>query len=218
MRFQSNSLLTMSTHRCQAIFWLGAMISLTTITMTACSGESQPQDTAIVFAEATAISLRPEPIEQVSDGAQTTGVQSRDGQSIAATSAASGQPAAVTVAASTPKGEKANMEGQSGAPLLKPELLDISPARGPAGSAYPIAATLRGRGFAATGNTVTFGPVTMPDLPSADGASISFMVPKAMQSRSEVPPLILPANEYWVTVSTSAGTSNWVTFTLTRDP
>jgi hypothetical protein len=99
-----------------------------------------------------------------------------------------------------------------------PELIEIVPASGPAGEAYPLRVTVRGTGFMPAGNVVQFGPVRMPDLPSADGVRITFNVPKQVASRGEVPPMVLTAGEYRVTVSTAAGTSNALTFTLTRGP
>jgi hypothetical protein len=98
-----------------------------------------------------------------------------------------------------------------------PQLIEIVPASGPAGAAYPLQATIRGTGFAPAGNVVEFGPLRIPDLPS-DGTRITFHVPKAMPSRGEVPPLILTPGEYRVTVTTPSGTSNALTFTLTRSP
>src|SRR5262245_19618410 len=93
-----------------------------------------------------------------------------------------------------------------------PELIEINPASGPAGQAYPLQVTLRGTGFMPTGNTVQFWPLKL-DLPSADGTRIALNVPKEMPSRGEVPPLVLTAGEYRVTVTTAAGTSNALTFT-----
>jgi hypothetical protein len=99
-----------------------------------------------------------------------------------------------------------------------PELIEITPASGPAGEAYPLRATIRGTGFMPAGNVVEFGPLKIPDLPSADGVRITFQVPKLLPSRSEVPPMVLTAGDYRVTVSTPAGTSNALTLTLTRGP
>jgi hypothetical protein len=104
----------------------------------------------------------------------------------------------------------------SGSPSVVPVITDISPSSGPAGAAYPIRATLSGLGFAPTGNTVSFGPVQVPDLPSPDGRHIDFFVPKEAPSRGEVPPMVLSDGEYPVTVTTPAGTSRPVVFTLTR--
>jgi hypothetical protein len=97
-------------------------------------------------------------------------------------------------------------------------LIDIVPASGPTGEAYPLQATIRGTGFLPAGNAVEFGPVKIPDLPSAGGARITFSVPKLVPSRGEVPPMVLPEGDYRVTVTTSAGTSNALTFRLTRGP
>jgi len=99
-----------------------------------------------------------------------------------------------------------------------PQLIEIVPPSGPAGPAYPLQATIRGTGFTPTGNTVEFGPVKIPDLPSADGTRIALQIPKLVPSRGEVPPMVLPAGAYRVTVTTAAGTSNALTFTLTRGP
>jgi hypothetical protein len=99
-----------------------------------------------------------------------------------------------------------------------PTLIDIVPASGPTGEAYPLRATIRGTGFLPAGNVVEFGPVKIPDLPSAGGARITFSVPKLVPSRGEVPPMVLPEGDYRVTVTTSAGTSNALTFRLTRGP
>src|SRR5712691_272414 len=57
-----------------------------------------------------------------------------------------------------------------------PELIDIVPASGPAGAAYPLQATIRGTGFMPAGNVVEFGPVTIRDLPSVDGVRMTFGV------------------------------------------
>jgi len=100
--------------------------------------------------------------------------------------------------------------------ISPPELIEIVPASGPAGIAYPLQAIIRGAGFMATGNVVEFGPARIPDLPSADGIRITFSVPKQMPSRGEVPPMVLTPGDYRVTVTTASGTSNALTFTLTR--
>ena len=68
------------------------------------------------------------------------------------------------------------------------------------------------------GNAVEFGPVTMRDLPSVDGARITFNVPKLVPTRGEVPPMVLAEGAYPVTVTTSSGTSNSLIFKLTRGP
>ena len=100
-----------------------------------------------------------------------------------------------------------------------PVIADIVPASGPAEPAYPIQATIRGSGFTPTGNVVNFGPVRLRALSSSDGGTtITFGVPKQMSSGGEVPPMVLLPGEYPVTVTNADGTSNAVTFTLTRTP
>jgi len=122
-------------------------------------------------------------------------------------------PAMVQVsAAATSRG------GAPTAPSNPPELTEIVPSSGPAGVAYPVHAIIRGTRFMATGNTVQFGPVQISDLPSAGGNTIELAIPKGVPSRGEVPPRILPPGDYRVSVTTSAGTSNAVTFTMTRGP
>lgn len=99
-----------------------------------------------------------------------------------------------------------------------PELIDIVPASGPAGEAYPLQATIRGTGFLPAGNVVEFGPVKIPDLPSAGGVRITFYIPKLVPGGGEVPPMVLSEGDYRVTVTTSSGTSNALIFSLTRGP
>jgi len=107
---------------------------------------------------------------------------------------------------------------ESGAdPSAAPVITVFSPSNGPTGEAYPIQVTLEGRGFAELGNVVTFGGIPSQPLESSEeGTRITFWVPKEAPSRGEVPPMVLSAGEYEVTVTTEAGTSDSVIFTLTR--
>jgi hypothetical protein len=83
--------------------------------------------------------------------------------------------------------------------------------------AYAVQVVIEGRGFVATGNMVTFGDVEVPDLPSSDdGKRITFWVPKEVPSTGEVPPMVLEAGDYPVTVTTPSGTSAPTVFVLTR--
>ena len=99
----------------------------------------------------------------------------------------------------------------------KPIISSITPASGPAGQAYPIRATISGMNITTTGTTVHFGPVTISDV-SANGVQgfLSFDVPKLMPSGGEVPPMVLQPGDYNVYVTNANGTSNTLTFTLTR--
>jgi hypothetical protein len=69
-----------------------------------------------------------------------------------------------------------------------------------------------------SGNVVQFGWVTLPDIPSAEGTQIKFVVPGEVDGRGEVPPRRVHAGDYRVTVTTSAGTSNALIFTLRLGP
>ena len=102
-------------------------------------------------------------------------------------------------------------------PSAAPAITGIWPSKGPAGDAYPIEVTLEGRGFAESGNVVIFGDIPSAPLDSSEGGTrITFWVPKEVPSTGEVPPMILSAGEYEITVTTPAGTSGSVRFTLTR--
>lgn len=102
-------------------------------------------------------------------------------------------------------------------PTVRPVVTLLEPSSGWAGTAYPYRVTIHGSGFMETGNVVVFGPVRIPDRASTNGGTrIVFSVPKERPSTGEVPPMVLPAGEYAVTVTTESGKSTPVTFTLTR--
>ncbi len=98
-----------------------------------------------------------------------------------------------------------------------PRIERIDPTSGPAGEDYPIDLTIYGVGFT-TDNIVHFGSVALPNRPSTNGGTqITVAVPKIMESRGEVPPLVLQPGEYPITVTTARGTSEPVMFRLTRE-
>ena len=97
-----------------------------------------------------------------------------------------------------------------------PVIAKVTPDSGPTGPAYPIEITIEGTGFTDSSNVVTFGPVTIKDVPSRESRTrIVMYVPKEMPSTSEVPPAPLLPGPYDVRVKTSAGISNAITFRLT---
>ena len=109
----------------------------------------------------------------------------------------------------------ANSQQTSALPVIDA----VTPGGGPAGTAYPIEVTITGKNFADTANVVTFGPVRMrPVRSDARGTRIVFHVPKEVPSTGEVPPSPLLPGTYEVRVTTAAGTSNAVPFSLTREP
>ena len=106
--------------------------------------------------------------------------------------------------------------GSGAEPDGRPVIASLSPSSGRAGEAYPIQVTIEGRGFAETGNIVSFGDIPSQGLPSAAGGTlITFWVPKEMPSTGEAPPMVLSPGEYPVIVTTPRGTSESVMFTLT---
>ena len=66
----------------------------------------------------------------------------------------------------------ASMITSTPATILLPEILLITPSRGPVGTTI----TIRGRGFTPTGNTIYASYGVLPDLPSADGRTIILRV------------------------------------------
>lgn len=103
----------------------------------------------------------------------------------------------------------AGCQAQSLAPVIE----RLSPNSGTLGS-MPASATLTGRNFAPSGNTILFGPVTIENIASNDGKTLRFAVPTGRPSTGEVPPMLFPAGGYEVRVKTVAGTSNGVVFEL----
>ena len=99
-----------------------------------------------------------------------------------------------------------------------PRLIDIDPASGPAGDAYPLMATIRGSGFMASGNIIDFGSARVADVPSETSSRITFSIPKSTMTPGGAPPFVLPPGEYSVTVTMRTGTSNALKFVLTRGP
>ncbi len=56
--------------------------------------------------------------------------------------------------------------------IVKPEITSLEPKHGPVGTLV----TIRGRGFTPTGNRVYTSYGLLPDLPSADGETVTFEV------------------------------------------
>lgn len=99
---------------------------------------------------------------------------------------------------------------------IPPRIVSLTPSSGPAGPAYPIRATIRGTGFTPSGNTVIFGPVTIPNVMATEnGTILTFFVPKEIRASSEAPPVVLTPGDYPVKVVNANGTSNEVIFRLT---
>ena len=99
---------------------------------------------------------------------------------------------------------------------MLPVIDSLEPTSGRVGQAYPVRVTLHGHGFADSTNVVTFAGIELRNRPSTDGGTVLvFSAPKVRNLGTEAPPPVLQPGEYEITVTTAAGTSNTVTFTLT---
>ena len=114
-----------------------------------------------------------------------------------------------------------------------PTVASLSPGSGPVGTAVVI----RGTGFSTSGNRVNFTavaledpgqtpnePSVIPDRPSADGGTVTFDVLSvwrpacsyAQQGPCPFARIPTAPGTYHVSVTTAAGTSNTVTFSVNR--
>ena len=105
--------------------------------------------TATEFAESTAISERLAPVAGSALATPSVAVHTsaQSATSSAAATSVNGNPL------TTPSAESVTALKEVAG--VKPVLDEISPTSGPAGEAYPLVATVRGRGFASRGNSVT---------------------------------------------------------------
>jgi hypothetical protein len=93
-----------------------------------------------------------------------------------------------------------------------PVIAQLDPTSGPPGTTI----TIIGRGFADTGNVVRFGEIRVSGVPSTlGGTRIVFSSPTEAPSSGEVPPRPVTVGVYDVTITTPAGTSTPVQFTVT---
>jgi hypothetical protein len=119
--------------------------------------------------------------------------------------------AAVVLAACTANG--------SVSPSSGPTIISLQPLAGPVGARV----TITGTGFNDRANTINFGSSAYPNIVSTNGTAIVFDIPTATNPpcRNVTPPcaivsaLITPG-AYDVSVTTAQGTSNSVTFTVTK--
>jgi len=98
-----------------------------------------------------------------------------------------------------------------------PTIVRVSPDSGPVGTTL----TITGSGFGRTGNAVQVGVGYVLDLASADGVTITFVLPEAMGVCPPSPggacvalAVILSPGRYDLAVITPSGTSNRLPFTV----
>ncbi len=108
--------------------------------------------------------------------------------------------------------------GTGVSPSSAPVLTSLQPQTGPVGTRV----TITGTGFSNIANTVNFGVSAYPNVPSTNGTMV-FVIPMATNPpcRNVTPPceiataLITPG-DYMLSITTSDGTSNAMTFTVTK--
>jgi hypothetical protein len=96
-----------------------------------------------------------------------------------------------------------------------PALLEVLPPAASADPGEPLDLRIDGCGFSADKNVVRVGEITVRNVRSTErGTHIRLVVPKELPSRGEVPPMLLGAGAYDVTVNNGRGTSNAKRVTL----
>ena len=99
-----------------------------------------------------------------------------------------------------------------------PHITSLTPTSAQVDPDAVVEVVIHGSGFAASGNVVMFGPVTMDGMFSADGGrSIRFVVPTQLPSHGEVPPMRILPGEFAVRVRTPQGESNSMIFKVSGD-
>jgi hypothetical protein len=77
-----------------------------------------------------------------------------------------------------------------------------------------VTLTILGDYFDRTSNVVTFGPMSIPNVPSRNGTSITIGIPASYEAAGGAPPISLGAGVYQITVTTSHGRSNALQFRI----
>ncbi len=101
---------------------------------------------------------------------------------------------------------------------IVPRIESLSPANGSVADGSIISVLVTGSGFDSL-NTVHFGRLELRQIPRISETTLRFVVPlddSQLPDRGEAPPQALAEGPYTVTVSTSRGRSNVLTFTLQR--
>jgi hypothetical protein len=152
-------------------------------------------------------------------------INSTKGTDLRAASRVTGFPAAnrrlgvvqippVATAADTRVASKSTAPARPGAP----HITSLTPSSANVDPDAVVEVVIHGLGFAASGNVVMFGPVTMDGMFSADGGrSIRFIVPTQVPSHGEVPPMRILPGEFAVRVRTPQGESNSMIFKVSGD-
>ena len=100
----------------------------------------------------------------------------------------------------------------------RPHLERAIPSSADLSTGDVVEVELRGTGFTATGNAVWFGSLSVGSVASVNGTSLRFIVPSQHPARGEVPPMMMQAGDYAVSIRNRNGVSDTISFTLRSGP
>jgi hypothetical protein len=134
--------------------------------------------------------------------------------------AAPGAPPAATGDVSSTSAGKATDTSPVPKPVVvkRPHLERAIPSSADLSTGDVVEVELRGTGFTATGNAVWFGSLSVGSVASANGTSLRFIVPSQHPARGEVPPMMIQAGDYAVSIRNRNGVSDTISFTLRSGP
>jgi hypothetical protein len=97
----------------------------------------------------------------------------------------------------------------------QPAVFEVLPPGASADPGEPLDLRISGCGFDALHNTVRVGEITVRDIRSTEGGTrIRVVIPKEYRATGEVPPMVMGAGTYEVTVDNGRGRSNARRITL----
>ena len=136
-------------------------------------------------------------------------------KSLASVATVTGWPAASATPARSVEKKRDEIARVTTTPAAPPRIARLTPAFAIADTEEPPVVEIVGQSFAAEGNTVTFGPVVLRNITSANGGTlIRLTVPREASVSEEAPPVRLTAGTYRVSVRTARGQSNSVDFEI----
>ena len=146
----------------------------------------------------------------------------------AATDVAGSLPSAAPIAppAASPNAGSSKSSGTATDPLpmpkpvadKRPHLERAIPSSADLSTGDVVEVELRGTGFTATGNAVWFGSLLVGSVASVNGTALRFIVPAQHPARGEVPPMMMQAGDYAMSIRNRNGVSDTISFTLRSGP
>ena len=98
---------------------------------------------------------------------------------------------------------------------VRPHLVRMRPDSANPGLDAVVIVEVVGTGFTTEHNHVVFGSTEAADVPSTNGTSLRFPVPRNYPATGEAPPPRVGAGRFMVTIVNANGTSDSLAFTLT---